>query len=213
MFENRYATVSESVDPQKVRSDFTRELIGIYDTYLLNDDPLDFMLVDPYQKFFLVVSDLAILFESQVDSDRYTVLPYVRMIYTVRQHRSKGIQRALLEELKAIADDVGQSFSIVADPFVLGGTQRELNAYEAIGKLEHNGEHPTENYMADLVKQTQRFKAAGLTNVKFSNASVTEPFQQFVYVSANENPLRLEILNENKVEYLINYSELEKMSK
>jgi len=213
MFENRYATVSESVDPQKVRSDFTRELIGIYDTYLLNDDPLDFMLVDPYQKFFLVVSDLAILCESQVDSDRYTVLPYVRMIYTVRQHRSKGIQRALLEELKAIADDVGQSFSIVADPFVLGGTQRELNAYEAIGKLEHNGEHPTENYMADLVKQTQRFKAAGLTNVKFSNASVTEPFQQFVYVSANENPLRLEILNENKVEYLINYSELEKMSK
>ena len=91
----------------------------------------------------------------------------------------------------------------------MGGTQRELNAYEAFGKLEQNGDYPTENYMVDLVKQTQRFKAAGLTNVKFTNASVTEPFQQFVYVSANEEPLRMEILKENKVEYLVNYSKLE----
>ena len=99
MFENRHAFVSESVDNQKVRSDFTRQLIGIYDTYLLNDDPLDFMLVDPYQKFFVTVSDLAILFESQVDSNRYVVLPYVRMIYVVRHHRGKGIQHGLLGSL------------------------------------------------------------------------------------------------------------------
>ena len=209
MFESRHATVSNNIEPKQIRSDFTRELIGLYDTYLMSDDPLDLMLVDPYQKFFIVATDLCIIFESKLDSDNYVALPYVRMIHVVSHQRRRGLQGRILEELKGIADDVGESFSIVADPFVLGGDERELNAYQCIAKLEQNGEEQPDNYTQALVSQTKRFKSAGLTNVKFSNAQITEPYQQFVYVSKNEDPARREILNENKVHYLIDYKKLE----
>jgi len=208
VFNTRHAIISSDVDVGSVRSRFTRELIGLYDTYLLNDDPLDFVLVDPYQRFFVVASDLAILFESQIDSDRYVVLPYIRMIFVVRHRRGTGIQSGLLEELKSVSDSVAESFAIVASPFVLCGTGRETNAYEAIGKLTEFGETETENYTSDLVRQTRRFKAAGLTNIKFSNASVTEPFQHYVYVATTEPPERAEILMENAVEYVIDEEKL-----
>jgi len=210
MFESRKASISDDIEPKLIRSEFTRELIGLYDTFLMNDElPIDLLLVDPYQKFFMVATDLCIIFESKLDSDNYVALPYVRMIYVLPSRRGIGLQARLLGELTGIADDVGESFAIVADPFVLGGNERELNVYQSIAKLKEHGEEPPEKYMEALVKQTKRFKTAGLTNVKFSHSQITEPYQEFVYISKTEDQAKAEILWENKVDYLIDYKKLE----
>tara|TARA_Y100000361_G_C11159406_1_gene346214 strand:+ start:107 stop:739 length:633 start_codon:yes stop_codon:yes gene_type:complete len=204
MFSSRRAEISDDIDIHRIKSTFLSELVGTYDTYLWGEEPLDIVLVDPYSKFFFVVSDLAILFSSEFDSDKYCFLPYVRMIWVARHQRSRGLQRRILEEMKEVSDDVGQSFAVVADPFELTGTGREVTAYDGIRKLFENDISPTQNYMWDLVKQRERFINAGLYNVKFGNAQISEPYQHFVYVSKRETEENISILKENELTYIVN---------
>jgi len=162
------------------------------------------MLVDPYSKFFFVVSDLSIMIGGDSDPDRYCFLPYVRAIYVLRHHRRNGLQGRILEEMKDLSDDVGQSFSIVADPFDLTGVGREVTAHEAIRKFYTNDICPTEDYTNDLIKQRDRFLGAGLWNVRFDNAQITEPYQHFVYPSRKENEDNLCLFKENELNYIVN---------
>jgi len=207
----RYSHIDEDIEPQRIRSRFLRELIGIYDTYLVAEDPLDLMLVDPAKKFFVTVSDKTILFRHKKHPENFVFLPYVRMIYVVRHHRGKGVQRGLLEEFKTISDDVGESFAICADPFVLNGTDREMDAHQAMVKLWNRGEQPTEHWLKDLEKQRQRFFSAGLHNIQFGNAQVTEPFQQFVYPSKNEDICNLNVFAQHECHYTVDYEKLEQL--
>ena len=204
MFDTRRAEISDDIDINRIKSKFISEMVGLYDTYLMSDDPLDLVLVDPYSKFFLVVTDLAIMFISKSNGNNYCFLPYVRMIHCVRHQRGKGIQRRILEEMKDISDDVGESFAIVADPFELTGNGPEVTAYDAIRKLFENDIGPTDKYIWDLVKQRERFIGAGFDNVEFGNARLTEPYQHFVYVSKKETPRNKPIFEENTLNYIVN---------
>jgi len=204
MFNSRRSEISDDVDIHQIKSRFLAELVGIYDTYLWNNDPLDLILVDPYSKFFFVVSDLTILFQSEFDQDKYCFLPYVRMIWVARHHRKRGIQSRILDEMKSISDDVAESFSITADPFDLTGSGREVTALDGIRKLYENDICPTENYLSDLVKQRDRFINAGFDNVRFGNAQITEPYQHFVYISKNDTDRNRSIFRENTVSYIVN---------
>jgi hypothetical protein len=204
MFSSRCAEISEDVDIRRIKSRLMSELVGTYDTYLWSDNPLDLVLVDPYSKFFFVVTDLSIMFNSKSDDDKYCFLPYIRMIWVAKHRRGKGIQRKILDEMKDISDDVAESYCIVADPFKLDGAGPEVTAYDGIRKLYQNDTVSTDNYMWDLVKQRERFIGAGLDNVEFGNASITEPYQHFVYVSKNETPDNISIFKENTLNYIVN---------
>ena len=135
MFESRYSFVDSDIKPQEIKSAFLRELVGIYDTYLAGEHPLDLHLVDPYQRFFFTVADKSILFEDHKHRSNFLYLPYVRMIYTVPHHRRKGIQKQILNDLKDVSDNCGHSFCICADPFQLKGFGRETNAKECLLKM------------------------------------------------------------------------------
>ena len=204
MFDARRAEISEDIDINRIKSKFISEMVGVYDTYLWNDDPLDLILVDPYSKFFFVVTDLAIMFMSKSDEGKYCFLPYIRMIWVAKHQRGKGLQRTILDEMKDISDDVGESFAIVADPFLLTGNGPEVTAYDAIRKLLENDICPTDNYQWDLVKQRERFIGAGFDNVEFGNAQISEPYQHFVYVSKKESPSNKCIFEENTLNYIVN---------
>lgn len=222
MFQSRYARVDPDINVGRIRSRIVSNMIGQYDCFTENEGSEEIFFVDPYQKFFFSILDTACEFRldladffneetGELDEEYFTtgrtdvVLPVFRVIYTVRHHRGKGIQRRVLEEIKGVADDCGESFAIFADPFRISGFERELNASEALVKFVQNGYEQTNKWVDDLYKQRKRFLELDFINVKCSSATLTEPYQHFVYISKNARPEEQELLQSLQVHYYHKY--------
>ncbi|MDG2384403.1 MAG: hypothetical protein P8N76_22230 [Pirellulaceae bacterium] len=159
------------------------------------------LLIDPNDKFFLEISDKTTQvtppspdWEDGDDVNRYfnqplkeVYSPLVRLIDVSRHQRGKGLQKLVPEQLIDIANQVGESFAIVADPFVLKGHAPEIGAKAAVRKLLNHGYEPTQHWLQDCEKQRRRFASLGGVNTRFANATVSQPFQQFVDPSDNED--------------------------
>jgi GNAT superfamily N-acetyltransferase len=218
MFQTRRARVDPDINVGRIRSRIVRNMIGQYDCFTEDSRSEEIFFVDPYQKFFFSMLDSVCEFRlgfgdfineetGELDEEFFStrrtdvVLPVFRVIYTVRHHRGKGIQRRVLEEIKGVADECGESFAIFADPFKISGFGRELNASEALVKFVQNGYEQTDNWMDDLYKQRKRFLELGFINAKCVHATLTEPFQHFVYISKNARKEEQELLESLQVHY------------
>jgi GNAT superfamily N-acetyltransferase len=193
-------------------------MLGQYDSFTEDSRSEEIFFVDPYQKFFFSMLDSSCEFQLDIADyiddetgelneeyfsiERTTVEMFVfRVIYTVPHHRGKGIQRRILEEIKGVADDCGESFAIFADPFRISGFGRETTASEALVKFTQNGYEPTDNWTDSLYKQRKRFLELGFFNTKYAHAEVTKPYQHFVYISENAPPEERKLLQSLQVHY------------
>lgn len=218
MFQSRDARVDPDINVGRIRSRIVRNMIGQYDCFTEYEGSEEIFFVDPYQKFFFSILDTACEFRldladffneetGELDEEYFTtgrtdvVLPVFRVIYTVRHHRGKGIQWQILHEIKGVADECGESFAIFADPFRISGFGSELNASDALVKFVQNGYEPTDNWMDDLYNQRKRFLELGFINVKCSSATLTEPYQHFVYISKNAQSEEQKLLESLQVHY------------
>lgn len=218
MFQTRWAKVDPDIDVGRIKSCIVRAMIGQYDCYTEDSRSDEIFFVDPYKKFFFSMLDSLCEFKldlaDYIDEDKREIdkeylsipctvveLPVFRVIYTVRHHRGKGIQRTILEEIKGVADECGESFAIFADPFKISGAGRELNASEALVKFLQNGYEPTDNWIDDLYKQRKRFLELGFINAKCVEATLTKPFQHFVYISKQARPEERKLLESLQVHY------------
>jgi len=218
MFRTRRARVDPDINVERIRSRIVRNMIGQYDCFTEDERSEEIYFIDPYQKFFFSMLDSGCEFRlgfadfineetGELDEEFFStrrtdvVLPVFRVIYTVRHHRGKGIQRQILEEIKGVADECGESFAIFADPFKLSGFGSELNASEALVKFVQNGYEPTDNWMDDLCKQRKRFLELGFINAKCADATLTEPYQHFAYVSRNARTEERQLLESLEVHY------------
>ncbi len=232
MFNSRRAYTDPDINLDLIRSKILREIITQHDAYCpKKGDQQEITLVDGYQRYFLRMLDIGAEYkldimdymEEEFDFDsplqtRYRennhsiFLPTLRLVYVVPHHRGKGIQRQVLNELKAIADEVGESFALFTDPLILSGRGRETNAVECMAKFDQNGHEPPEDYMYQLWKQRKRMLDTGLTNVKYTDAQVTEPCQSFVYINKQASPQERGLFNELKREYLFRSYDLPEQS-
>ncbi len=229
MFSSRYADVDPDIQPELIRSKLIRKMIGHYDCLTGAEGDSEIYFVDPYGNFFFTLSDRFSRYELNMmdyinedatdeqvrdwfDSDSYkefcrinkTVeLPICRMIYVVPHRRGQGFQRKLIDELKKVADEVGEGFCLFADPFVLEGQGREVNAREALVKMIQSDLVPPENYNYCLWKQRNAFLSYGLKNVKCNdpNFGCKEQYKSFVYVNAQAGEQERRLFQELELSY------------
>ena len=112
-------------------------------------------------------------------------VPVVKVFYVPPYCRGRGIQNLFFEFLTEVADDTGCSFAIFADPYKINGCPRKVTAKEALAYFIHNGYEKSDKYWTDSIKQRNRFISSGMRNVEYYDASVTEIWQHFYYLSKN----------------------------
>ena len=218
MLQIRYAKVDPDINVGRIRSRIVHNMIGRYDCFTEDSRSEEIFFLDPYKKFFFAMLDSVCEFKldladyideetGELDEEYFStgrtdvVLPVFRVIYTVPHHRGKGVQRRILEEIKGVADECGESFAIFADPFKISGIGSELNASEALVKFAQNGYEPTDNWMDDLCKQRKRFLELGFINAKCADATLTRPYQHFVFISKTARPEEQQLLESLQVHY------------
>tara|TARA_Y100000592_G_C5478527_1_gene323893 strand:+ start:2104 stop:2817 length:714 start_codon:yes stop_codon:yes gene_type:complete len=212
MFSARYADVDPDINPELIRSKLIRAMIGQYDCLTEEEGDSEIYFLDPYGNYFFTLSDNFSKYElSTMDYipdgaceedisawfrgpsfaeycriNEPVYLPICRMIYVVPHQRGKGFQRKLIKELMAMSDKVGEGFALFADPFVLDGPGRQVNAREAFLKMLQSDLGSPDNYQYCLWKQRNSFLSYGLKNVKCndSNFHSKEQYKSFVYVNA-----------------------------
>lgn len=204
MFQPRYTHVGDAVDLSEIRYPMVKEMVGQYDTYKEEDG--EYLFIDPYGKFFFTLSDTGVPFKVEpddcIDIDEWISLkvkeynlPIIRMIYVVPHQRRRGLQKRIVNEVIAIAEAVGNSFCIFADPFKLSGYGRETTALEGYHKLRENGFEEADRYWTSLNKQRERFFEYGLYNVELHCARHTGASQHFVYLHSRESEENIEMLS------------------
>lgn len=227
MFQTRRAYTDPDIDINLIKSPLIREMITQYDSYIERPGDTEFTMIDGYKRYFLRMLDSYAKYDlNMVDFmpknatqeeanewwsnggfDRYrevshtVYLPTLRIIYVCPHHRQKGIQAKALELLKEIADEVGESFSLFTEPLVLSGYGRETNAVECMIKLDQNNYERPEDFNYQLWKQRNRMLKAGLTNVRYSGAQVTEPYQSFVYINKQATEEEVNLFKALEVNY------------
>ena len=203
MFRSRYTHVGDAVDLDDIRYPLVRDMVGQYDTY--KEDNGEYLFMDPYGKFFFTLSDTGVPFTVGIDdvddAEEFLKLkvleynlPIIRMIYVVPHQRNRGIQKKIITEVQEIAEKVGNSFCIFADPFKLSGFGRETTALEGYHKMRENGFESADNYWQSLNKQRERFFSLGFYNCELHCARHTGPSQHFVYIHSRELDDNIEML-------------------
>ena len=230
MFSSRYAEVDPDIKPELIRSKLIREMIGQYDCLTENVGDSEIYFLDPYGNYFFTLSDRFSRYELSMmdyvkqdateeevkawfDSEAFNQyvkinttieLPICRMIYVVPHRRKQGYQRKLVKELMGVADRVGEGFSMFADPFVLDGMGREVNAKQAFLKMLQAGLGKPEDYHFCLWKQRNAFLSYGLKNVKCNdiNFQSKEQYKSFVYVNAQASEKERQLFDELELNYI-----------
>lgn len=225
MFNSRRARTDPDIDPALIESKIIKEMIPLYDSYIIERGDEELHFFDGYQRYYFTMLDTGANYRVDIsdywkdgeinddwfnseDYKRYqqfsslkVTLPTLRMIYIVPHHRGNGLQRRILEEVKEAADRTGESISIFADPIKLSGYGRETNAVECLQKLEANGYEPADDYAYALHKQRMSFLKAGFRNVKYADARITQPYQSFVYVNSKASQEERDLFDELEVFY------------
>ncbi len=227
MFQTRRAYTDPDIDINLIKSPLIKEMITQYDSYIKEVGDWEFTMIDGYKRYFLRMLDSYSEFSLDLadympevedeaearnwlesesyrryDEANHTVfLPTLQIIYVCPHHRGKGIQAAALEQLKEIADDVGESFSLFTEPLILSGYGRETNAVECMTKLDQNNYERPPDFNQQLWKQRNRMLKAGLRNIKFNKAQITQPWQSFVYVNKKATAEELLLYKELEVSY------------
>ena len=227
MFQTRRAYTDPDIDINLIKSPLIKEMITQYDSYIKEVGDWEFTMIDGYKRYFLRMLDSYSEFSLDLadylpevedeaeasdwlESESYrrynaanhtAYLPTLQIIYVCPHHRGKGIQAAALKQLKEIADDVGESFSLFCEPLILSGYGRESNAVECMAKLDQNNYERPQDFNQQLYKQRNRMLKAGLRNIKFNKAQITMPWQSFVYVNKKATPEELLLYKELEVSY------------
>ena len=227
MFQTRRAYTDPDIDINLIKSPLIKEMITQYDSYIKEVGDWEFTMIDGYKRYFLRMLDSYSEFSLDLadylpevedeaeagdwlESENYrrynaanntVYLPTLQIIYVCPHHRQKGIQAAALKQLKEIADDVGESFSLFTEPLILSGYGRETNAVECMAKLDQNNYERPPDFNQQLYKQRNRMLKAGLRNIKFNKAQITMPWQSFVYVNKKATAEELLLYKELEVSY------------
>jgi GNAT superfamily N-acetyltransferase len=185
----------EDVDLSRIESPILKMLYFQYDSIFSgdHDNNDDIHFFDREGRYFFtftdaccrVYADMNKLDESErasVSTNLSFAAPVLRAIYVLKDFRSRGLQKELLDSIKELSEESGESFIAIADPFKIKNCPYEHTAKEAFSKLIHNGYTRPADWLTSVFRQCRRFRAAGLRNFVFRDARITRPFQHFIYL-------------------------------
>jgi hypothetical protein len=214
------------IDPDinwaSVKSRIITELAKHMDSFF-DDEDSTYHFVDIQNRFFvsvldyeaqydygLTVKDLEIYGETfQLPDFEPMFVPIIRAFYVPAANRGRNLQASFFDFIKSVADQTGESFAIFADPFEITNCPQSANARQALVYFCEHGYHQPARWMKLFVKQRQRFLDAGFLNVKYNNAQVTEPWQQFFYLSKKATDEERRLVDALLLEYEVNWKKLD----
>ena len=113
-----------------------------------------------------------------------------------------------LDYILSIAEEEAEPVAASVDPFAIHGENYGDSASSAFLKFLQDGISPTENWISDSVKQRDRFLKAGFKNVKYEEAQVTQPWQQFLYMPTTAPDSYQETVNRLELNYTVDLERL-----
>ena len=204
----RAANIDTDIKVDDVRSKLVEACLHEMDSIMETDEAGQntFYFTDIQNRFFTAITnpiaeyryqlteeDMQKVVEEMEDGyklgvfDQFTfepvTVPVVKVFYVPPYCRGRGIQSSFFDFLTSVSDDVGESFACFADPYKIIGCPRKVSAKEALYYFINNGYEKSDRYWIDSVKQRNRFIGNGLRNVEYYDASCTEPWQHFYYLS------------------------------
>ena len=224
MMYGRQGKVDEDIDFYSIKSKIIRNLIGKLDSYY--EDGVYFF-VDVQNRFFCNMMDYGAYYEYQesyesmmhrMENDIPPPEPcpsflasIMKVFYIPPRHRGRGLQGMFLDYILSVSEEESEPVASFVDPFAINGENYGDNASTSFVKFLQDGISPTENWISDSVKQRDRFLKAGFKNVKYEEAQVTQPWQQFLYMPTTAPDSYQETVNRLELKYTVDLERLRQL--
>ena len=218
----RPAKIDAEINVDRIKSRIIRSLLTRMDSFYCYDKhPDEYVFLDIQDRFWISMIDTGQVFTGfggtellELDYIGETVevpksvsleVPTIRVIYVPMRHRGRRIQSKLLDYLKSVADESGESMGIFADAFELCGANIRESSTDSFIRYTEIGIEKPDDWIYQTAIQRERFLKAGFENVHYHQSFLTEPWQQFVYASKNCTDDERELIDNLKIEYKVNW--------
>ncbi len=228
----RPANIDSDIDPSRIRSEIIKSHLTKMDSYHDPSSPERlYHFLDVQDRFFVIWQDTMAEFHyvvTEEDLTRYgeglengedvrlpsyttMTVPVLKMVYVPFAYRGRNLQATYLDFVKSIADEVGESFALFCDPFLINGASNAYGARQSFLAYQHNSISTPNNWLDLSVKQRQRFLDAGCRNVLYHDAGESQPFQHFMYLSEQATDEERRLAAALNLNYSIDYEKLESL--
>lgn len=223
MIYTRPPNIDSDIDIDAIKSPVIRDMIGKFDSLY---DGTIYYFTDLQNRFFVHMRDYTAYydyqeepaeFEYRLDNDmpppEYTsfLAPIMTCIYVPLRQRGRHIQRMFLDYLFDACDKFSSPMAAFVDPFTIIGETLADNAQTALVKFAHNGIDTPANWLRHATVQRERLMKSGFRNIKYNDGTLTEPWQQLLYLPETAPAAHHELANALEQHYTVNWEKLDQL--
>jgi len=218
----RPANVDPDIPFDTLRSRIIRNLIGKLDC--LYDDGV-YYFCDIQGRYFAQFHDYTAHFyyEREIDLENYVpsyelptsvaddvrfIAPILKVIYVPPRHRGRNLQAKFLDYVLSVSEEECEPLAVFCDPFEINEISFADGAKQAQAKFVVNGINTPDNWMYQCAVQRERFLKAGFRNVRYHEAQVTQPWQQFAYMPSDAKQEYHDLMDALELHYEVQWDKL-----